>query len=71
MSSAAITCARVPVFSYMNLPVSVTSPTYNASAIVGVACTPSPRMRSHTISAVHDASSTTWSTVPKRVLSWW
>ena len=33
--------------------------------------TPSSRIRSHTISAVHDASSTTWLTVPKRVLSWW
>ena len=28
-------------------------------------------MRSHTISAVHEASTTTWSIVPKRVLSWW
>ena len=58
-----MTCARVPVFSYMNLPVSVTRPTYSASAISGVGSTPSARMRSHTISAVHDASGTTWSIV--------
>ena len=36
-----------------------------------VSSTPSPGSRSQTISAVHDASSTTWLTVPKRVLSWW
>ncbi len=28
-------------------------------------------MRSHTISAVLEASGTTWLIVPKRVLSWW
>src|SRR5438309_481859 len=28
-------------------------------------------MSSHTISAVQDAPSSTWLTVPKRVLSWW
>ena len=66
-----MTCARGPVFSYMNLPVSVTSPTYSASAMSTVGATPSAVMRSHTISAVQEASSTTWLTVPKRVLSWW
>ena len=39
--------------------------------MVGLASTPRPRMRSHTISAVQDASGTTWLMVPKRVLSWW
>ena len=28
-------------------------------------------MSSHTISAVHEASASTWLTAPKRVLSWW
>ena len=37
--------------------------------MVGLASTPRPRMRSHTISAVQDASGTTWLTVPKCVLS--
>ena len=44
MSSAAITCARTPVFSYMNLPVSVTRPTYSASAISSAGSTPSARI---------------------------
>ena len=64
-------CAAGPVFSYMKRPVSVTRPTYSASAICGVSATSSARMRSHTISAVHDASATTWLIVPKCVLSWW
>src|SRR5579862_1110352 len=55
----------------MKRPVSVISPTYRASAIRGVAATPSPCIRSQTISAVHDASGSTRLTVPKRVLSWW
>ena len=65
-----MTCAAGPVFSYMKRPVSVTRPTYSASAIRGVSGTSRPRMRSHTISAVHDASGTTWLIVPKWVLSW-
>ena len=71
ISSAAISCARGPVFSYMKRPVSVTRPTYSASPIAVVTGTPSPCIRSHTISAVHDACGSTWLIVPKRVLSWW
>ena len=71
ISSAAIWCARGVVFSYMNRPVSVISPTYSASAISGVGDNASACIRSHTISAVHEASGTTWLIVPKRVLSWW
>src|SRR5579875_3609331 len=71
ISSAAIRCAREPVFSYMKRPVSVISPTYSASAISKSGFTPSPCIRSQTISAVHDARGTTRLTVPKRVLSWW
>ena len=70
ISSAAISCARGPVFSYMKRPVSVTRPTYSASAIAFVDCTPSPCIRSHTISAVHEDCGSTWLIVPKRVLSW-
>src|SRR3954452_6411750 len=55
----------------MKRPVSVTTPTYKASAIDCVAATSRPRMRSHTSSAVQDAVSTTWLIVPNRVLSWW
>ena len=55
----------------MKRPVSVTSPTYSACATAGAGLTPSPCIRSQMISAVHEASATTWSTVPKRVLSWW
>ncbi len=55
----------------MKRPVSVISPMYSASATAGVGRTPSPCIRSHTISAVHEASGTTWLSVPKRVLSWW
>ena len=51
--------ARVPVFSYMKRPVSVTSPTYSASAMVIVGSTPSSCIRSHTSSAVQEASPTT------------
>ena len=36
ISSAAISCARGPVFSYMKRPVSVTRPTYSASPIACV-----------------------------------
>ena len=64
-----MTCARAPVFSYMKRPVSVTSPTYSASAIVIVGSTSRSRIRHHTSSAVQDASSSTQLTVPKRVLS--
>ena len=71
ISSAAISCARGPVFSYMKRPVSVTRPTYSASPIGSVIGTSSPCIRSHTISAVHDACGSTWLIVPKRVLSWW
>src|SRR5918992_3114315 len=71
ISSAAISCAREPVFSYMKRPVSVTTPTYSASAIGCVTSTPRPFARSQTISAVHDACGSTWLSVPKRVLSWW
>ena len=55
----------------MNFPVSVTSPTYRASAIPGVISAPSSLAMSNTISAVHDAVGTTRFTVPKSVLSWW
>src|SRR5688572_2637970 len=55
----------------MKRPVSVTTPTYSASAIGCVTSTPRPLARSHTISAVHDACGSTWLSVPKRVLSWW
>src|SRR5438105_4852831 len=55
----------------MNRPVSVISPTYSASAISSVGATPRPCIRSHTISAVQDASGSTRFTVPNRVLSWW
>ena len=58
------------VFSYMNFPVSVTSPVYSASAIGGVISTPRSLARRYTISAVHEASGATRFTVPKRVLSW-
>ena len=59
------------VFSYWNLPVSVTSPMYSASAIAGVRSTPRSGSSSQMISAVHEAPSTTRFAVPKRVLSWW
>ena len=55
----------------MNRPVSVTSPTYSASAIGWVSVAPRSPSRSQITSAVHEASGTTWFTVPKRVLSWW
>src|SRR3982750_2982362 len=65
MSSAAITWARVPVFSYMNLPVSVTRPTYSASAISCVGSTLNPRMRSHTISAVQEVHAVALDPLPR------
>ena len=61
----------MPVFSYMNRPVSVISPTYSASAVVSDGLDLEPVHQSHTISAVQEASGTTRLTVPKRVLSWW
>ena len=70
ISSAAISCATGVVFSYMNRPVSVTSPTYRAFAISGVISASSSFASRHTISAVDDADAHTRFTVPKRVLSW-
>ena len=52
-------CAREPVFSYMKRPVSVIRPMYSACATACVGATASPCIRSHTISAVHEASGTT------------
>src|SRR5437588_7458376 len=71
ISSPAIAWARTPVFSYMNRPVSVIRATYRASAICRVGATPRPCIRSHTISAVQEASGSTRFTVPNIVLSWW
>ena len=59
ISAAAIWCARGPVFSYMNRPVSVISPTYSASATAPVGWTPRSPIRSQMISAVHEAVGTT------------
>ena len=52
-------CARGVVFSYMKRPVSVISPTYSDCATLGAGSTSSACIRSHTISAVQEASGTT------------
>ena len=59
------------VFAYWKRPVSVTSATYNASAMSGVSSTPSSRNTSRNTSPVDDASATIRLMSPKRVLSWW